>query len=111
MTKRMKWFLGVLVAAVIVASVAGGGNGAGLVKLLMMLLVLWLIWRGFVFFMQLMKPVRDKVRPQVDAFNSHVDDTLRRSGFSSVADASKKVQAGIDGAVDETQRGIEERNK
>jgi hypothetical protein len=110
-TKRTKWFLGVLAAVAILGSASGGGNGSGLIKLALFVLVAWLAWRGFVFLTQLLKPVREKIKPQVDAVNEHVDDTLRRSGLSEVVDAGKKFHAGLDGAVNETQRGIEDRNK
>lgn len=110
MKTRTKWFLGILVAVAAIASFVDGGNGSGLIKVAMLAGLVWLFWRAFVFISLLFKPIRQKIAPQVTAFNDHLDDTLHRSGLGAVSDAGNKVQSGIHGAVNATQKGIDERN-
>lgn len=111
MKTRTKWFLGALVAAAVAGEVGSGGNGAGLVKLAMMAGLVWLAWRAFVFVCLLLKPVREKIAPHTEKFNLHVDDTMHRSGLGALSDAANKLQSGIDGAVNATQKGIDDRRR
>ena len=110
MKTRNKWFIGVLTATVVVAS-ATMNNGKGIAELLLAFFLLWAAWRAFVFLALLLKPVREKMRPFVDPLNAHMHDTMRRSGFGAVATASEKFSAGVDSAVTQTQKGIDERNR
>lgn len=110
MEKRTKVFLGVLAGALVVASVATNSP-----QILMMgigaTFMAWFFWRCYVFLALLLQPLRKAIKPQVDAVNQHVDQTLRRSGLDSVADAAKSMQAGLDGAVEATQKGIDQRRE
>ena len=110
MKTRAKWFLGALLTALIMGS-ATADNGKSLAPLLVMLFLLWAVWRAFVFLTLLLKPVREKMKPLVVPLNAHMHDTMRRSGLGKVADMSEKFSAGVDGAVAQTQKGIDERNK
>lgn len=95
-----------------------------------MAFVFWLAWRGLLFVRLLLEPVGkalgskklDPVRKVVDSgaasINQHVDDTLRRSGMGAVVDFNKRIDSavgklsnGLDRAMEESQRRIDERNK
>lgn len=110
MTKRIKLLLGVALAAVVISAAIAGDEG-GIKLVLGLVLFVWVGWRVFVFLALLLNPVREKLRPYVDPMNAHAHDTLRRSGLGKVADISEKLQAGIDGAVSETQKRIDERRR
>lgn len=101
MKTRTKWFLGALLAAAVIAAVVAGEP-----KILVYLAVLygaaWLLWRGFVFLAILLRPARRYVEPA----RQHVDDSLRRAGLGKIADVSNTLQAGVDRAVDATEKDI-----
>lgn len=108
MKTRTKWFLGVLLAVVVLASAITGDAGL-LGGLLVLGLSGWFFWRCFVFLSILFKPLREKLRPTVDPINAHMYDTLRRSGLGKVADIGEQLDAGIDGAVAGTQQVLDDR--
>lgn len=116
MKTRTQWLFCMLFSAAVSASAATKGDPttAAVTELLKLLvfggLFVWLIWRGFVFLSLLLKPVRDKVRPIVAPINAHAHNTLHRSGLGRFADFGKKLNAGLDGAVAATQKGVNERN-
>lgn len=104
MGKTKKYALWAVAAAVITGA-ANIGNGSAAIQLILAGFVVWAAWRGFVFLSLLLRPAR----AYVDPLNRHVDETLRRSGVGAIADAGARLQAGLDGAVDATQRGIDSR--
>lgn len=65
------------------------------VKLGLMIIVVWLVWRAFVFAYELLRPVRQALAP----LNDHVEDCMRKTGLGKLADVSRKVEKGIDAAV------------
>ena len=75
-----------------------------------MVFVAWLGWRAILFIRLLAKPVRDAAKPLIDPLNAHIDTTLRRSGLGKLADVSNRIQSGIEGAMDESQRRIDRRH-
>ena len=114
----MKKSTKIIICLALVGSIllsANQGNGAGALKLILFYAItgggLYLAWRVYVFLALLLQPVREKLAPVVDPVTNHVDATLRRSGLGKVADISKKLQAGLNGAVAATQREIDDRNK
>lgn len=107
MKTRTKWFLAALFAAMVIA--AASGEPKLLIASVVMFFILWLVWRGFIFLSLLLRPVRDKIRPQVDATNPYIDSALRRSGLDAVANGMNKLQAGIDASVSASQDGIDRR--
>lgn len=110
MKTREKWYATAL-AAVIVAAAAITEDPGILAFGIAATITLWLIWRAFVFLRLLLAPVRERFQPQISALNDHVDVSLRRSGLGRVADMAKALDGGLDGAVNATQRAIDERNK
>lgn len=106
MKTRTKWFLGALLGASVIASAISGEAGL-FVRIALLYVLAWVAWRGFIFLALLFKPLRDKLRPHVDPINAHMHNALRRSKLGPVADFSEHLQAGIDRAVDDAQRGLD----
>lgn len=114
MKTRTKNFLFALLGAAVFAVAVGeinGGNGSGIMGLVVIGGCLWGLWRLFVALYLFMKPVREAIKPQVEAFNNHLDGTMRRSGLGAVADVAKTIDSGIAGAVSATQKDLDERYK
>lgn len=113
MMTRAKWLAVILaLGAISVLSESGKETKAGVTAVVMFAMmagVVWLAWRGFVFLRLLFAPVREKLKPYADPLNDHLEDTLRRSGLGKVADVSKSMASGLDGAVKATQDKIDAR--
>lgn len=104
MSRRTKFFIGLLVAALVVAA-AVSGDPKFLLIIPVLLFVAWLVWRVFVFVWQLAAPVRAAAKPLDD----HLKSTLSQAGLGKVVEMTERIDRGIDRAVSVTQQGIDAR--
>lgn len=110
MKNRTKWFLGTLIAASVIGDLASGANGKIIAPLAVCAVLIWLAWRAFVGLYRLCAPLRKAIKPQTDNLNQHIDTTLRRSGLGAMVDFGNKIDAGVIGAINTTQKQLDERN-
>ncbi len=110
MSSRGKFFVGLFIAALLASAIVSGDPKIALQFGFLGVLV-WLIWRGVLFVAQLLLPVRRVMKPYVDPLNDHLDQAMRRSGMSGLADVAKNVDAGVQGALREGQERVDARGK
>ena len=79
--------------------------------LIFLVFLAWIFVRVVAFLRVALKPVRDVVEPHAKVVDDHLKDSLRKSGLGGIADFGDRLQRGINQAVDNVQRGVDERNK
>ena len=79
--------------------------------LVVLVFVVWLVWRAILALRLLLAPVRKITRPIAQKVEAHIEDAARRSGMGGLIDLGKRIDRGIEKAMDASQKNIDARNK